>query len=653
MLLSKQGIGILLFGCLQWVPLTAASQVPGGELACVQSKNSIVELQIAEFDFQDARPNKKTVKVNNAGEFIDALAGTAHTIVLAYKGKFDFSYVLCDGIQCPDHIQKFGTDKNLSAFINRDVRIIGERGPLCQRPTVHLTKKDSAAMWVVRQGEIEIRGLHFLGAADTQKNRSSSQGGYSAILAIRAVDTPGKLLIIDNEFSEWTGAGVDVSSPHDVRTVAEYKSDWPRPTEADGAKLRIERNYFHHNAREGTGYGVGVSGGTHVWILGNLFNFNRHAVASSGYAYAGYTAKFNYLMEGGYRDGVGVIDPGFYNQHFDVHGTSLSDPGYGGSAGDIFSIANNTVRGAQTYYATKTRPAFLLRGQVNTLARFVDNVLVHNSESDAIRLKGLSISSSTSPSVQATAAAYKLLLAGNKYGVDNAKRIAIGDFDGDGQSDFLLTNGTAWWISRNTERPWEFLHASSKLSSNLLIADVDGDGIDDILFKEGPTIAYLPKGSGSPKVFAVLPPYLVDAPIQTLAINGRNVALLAKNGAVFQKKGDQWMSLSSKAVDVAIDADGSIWTTNPSGNIFKYAQGRWIKMPGSDGARISAGAGQVWLVNTVGKIYKWDGFKWRQTPGSSAKDIFVSPKGDVFLTNTVGLVYKWNGSSWTVLPIAS
>ena len=88
MLLSKQGIGILLFGCLQWMPLTAASQVPGGELACVQSKNSIVELQIAEFDFQDARPNKKTVKVNNAGEFIDALAGTAHTIVLAYKGKF-------------------------------------------------------------------------------------------------------------------------------------------------------------------------------------------------------------------------------------------------------------------------------------------------------------------------------------------------------------------------------------------------------------------------------------------------------------------------------------------------------------------------------------------------------------------------------------
>lgn len=651
MLLSKHHIGTILFICLHWVPLNAGSLVPSGELACVQIKSVISEPPSVLLDLQSSHSNKRIVKVKNVQEFTDALAGTASTIVLAYNGSFSFDYALCNGIQCPNHIEKFGTDTNASVVINRDVRIIGERGSLCERPIVHLTKKESAAMWVVRQGNIEIRGIHFLGAADTEKNRSSSQDGYSAILAIRSVTAPDKLLVIDNEFSEWTGAGVNVISPHNVRTVAEFQNDWPRPTEADGDKLRIERNYFHHNAREGTGYGVGVSGGTHVWILGNLFSFNRHAVASSGFAYAGYTAKFNYLMEGGYRDGVGIIDPGYFNQHFDVHGTSLDNPGYGETAGDRFLIANNTIRGAQSYYVTKTRPAFLLRGQANSWARFNDNVLVHSSESDAISLKGLYIpsGSASQPTFPASAPFYKLSITGNKYGTDNVNRMLVGDFDGDGRSDLLLTNGTAWWISRNMEQHWEFLHASSKLSDSLAIADVDGDSIDDILFKEGASIKYLPRGSSEPRLFAVLPPHLADASIKTFAFNNGKAALLAKNGAVHLRNGNQWLPLNGAATDVTIDSDGFIWTTNKQGSIYKYAGNRWIKMPGSDGLRISAGDGQVWLTNTAGKIYKWSGLKWNQMPGSSAKDISVSNKGTVFLTNTAGLNYKWNGVTWTRL----
>lgn len=651
MLLSKYHIGSILFVCIHWMPLSAASLVPSGELACTQAKSLISDTPSVLLDLQSSHPNKRIVKVNNVVEFTDALSGTASTILLAYNGTFSFDYALCEGRQCPNHIEKFGTDKNASIVINRDVRIVGERGPMCERPIVHLSRKDSAAMWVVRQGNVEIRGIHFLGAADTEKNRSSSQDGYSAILVIRSVEAADRLLIVDNEFNEWTGAGVDVQSLHDVRSVAEYQNDWPRPTEADGDKLRIERNYFHHNAREGTGYGVGISGGAHAWILGNLFSFNRHAVASSGHAFAGYTAKFNYLMEGGYRDGVGSIDPGFYNQHFDVHGTSLNDPGYGESAGDRFLIANNTFRGAQSYYLTKTRPAFLLRGQANSWARFNDNVLVHGSESDAISLKGLYIpsGSASQPTLPAPAPFYKLSIAGNKYGTDNVNRMLVGDFDGDGRSDLLLTNGTAWWISRNMERHWEFLHASSKLSDSLAIADVDGDGVDDILFKEGASLKYLPRGSGEPRVFALLPLHLADASIQTLAINGGKVVLLDKNGAVYQKNGDQWLPLKGIATDISIDSDGSIWATNKLGNIYKYAGNRWIKMPGSDGARVSAGGGQVWLTNTVGKIYKWSGFKWDQMPGSSAQNISVRNNGTVFLTNTAGLNYKWNGSAWTKL----
>ena len=111
--------------------------------------------------------------------------------------------------------------------------------------------------------------------------------------------------------------------------------------------MRVERNYFHHNAREGGGYGVVVGGGAYVTIEGNVFDFNRHAVAASGFACSGYIARFNYILQGGF------MQDSFWNQHFDVHGTNDTNgdgdsDGYGGAAGENFEIAFNTIRGEQT-----------------------------------------------------------------------------------------------------------------------------------------------------------------------------------------------------------------------------------------------------------------------------------------------------------------
>ena len=58
----------------------------------------------------------------------------------------------------------------------------------------------------------------------------------------------------------------------------------------------VHHNYIHHNQRAGLGYGVSL-GRTHVLIEGNLFDFCRHAIASSGVPHSGYTARYNVHLE--------------------------------------------------------------------------------------------------------------------------------------------------------------------------------------------------------------------------------------------------------------------------------------------------------------------------------------------------------------------
>lgn len=58
----------------------------------------------------------------------------------------------------------------------------------------------------------------------------------------------------------------------------------------------VHHNYIHHNQRAGLGYGVSL-GRVHVLIEGNLFDFCRHAIASSGVPGSGYTARYNVHLE--------------------------------------------------------------------------------------------------------------------------------------------------------------------------------------------------------------------------------------------------------------------------------------------------------------------------------------------------------------------
>jgi hypothetical protein len=253
----------------------------------------------------------------------------------------------------------------------------------------------------------------------------------------------------------------------------------PRILPSEAGLVRILGNYMHHNAREGAGYGVNVSSGGYATIEGNVFDFNRHAVASDGAAHTGYIARFNYVLQGGYKQG------GYYNQHFDVHGTGLDESGantgYGATAGEYVEIAFNTIRGDQGYYVWKTRPALMLRGKTTMGAYFNGNVAVHDDLDAAVSLKMENGDSGFGEDHDE----FNFHAAGNRFETDYSTELATGDFDGDGRTDVFVANGTAWFYSRGGIRPWEFLRASHVRIHELGFADIDNDGYTDVLYRDG------------------------------------------------------------------------------------------------------------------------------------------------------------------------
>ncbi|MEN6627165.1 MAG: fibronectin type III domain-containing protein [Candidatus Sumerlaeia bacterium] len=94
--------------------------------------------------------------------------------------------------------------------------------------------------------------------------------------------------------------------------------------------LYVHHNYFHHNTREGVGYPVCPSGAAAL-IEGNVFDYYRHAVASSGTPGSSYEARYNLILEHA------------INHTLDMHGGEDRDDGTD-IAGTIIRIHHNTVR---------------------------------------------------------------------------------------------------------------------------------------------------------------------------------------------------------------------------------------------------------------------------------------------------------------------
>jgi hypothetical protein len=318
---------------------------------------------------------------------------------------------------------------------------------------------------------VRFEGLRFEGPVTTDDRRAIP--GH--VTAIWIGDGASSVQIDNNTFSAWSIAVyVGHSQPH--------------MTKDDAPLISVTRNYFNRNAVDRNGYGVGVFNG-YALIEGNLFNGNRHAVAASWNTDGGkgYIARHNYVLQKGFT----VCWPCHYNQHFDVHG-QFENGQYGGTAGEYFEIAHNTIRGEQKYYGnTRTRAAFMLRGKPTRGAFFHDNVVVHDNPSAAVRLKNAGCG---------TAAQCNLTVGPNTYNADTTNELAAGDFDGDGRDDVFLANGTGWWYSSAGLTEWRFLRPSSLRIKDLRFGRFNSDARTDVLFSDGANWWVSHGGTGQPTV---------------------------------------------------------------------------------------------------------------------------------------------------------
>lgn len=132
----------------------------------------------------------------------------------------------------------------------------------------------------------------------------------------------------------------------------------------------IHHNYIHHNRRYGLGYGVCLGYCTDAnpifsLIEGNLFDYNRHHIASMGTPGDSYEARYNICLT-------------FDVSHcFDMHG--------GADRGDGTDIAGNLIRIHHNTFRDAKQNAVCFRGIPQEEAQIHNNWFYHDNTTSAVQ----------------------------------------------------------------------------------------------------------------------------------------------------------------------------------------------------------------------------------------------------------------------------
>ncbi len=311
------------------------------------------------------------------------------------------------------------------------------------------TKKVVSAeepMLEIKANGVRIMGMRLRGPTGSLDRDSPDSYGIRAHSQFTSI-------LDHNDLSEWTVAAVDVTGD----SIPDRQDPRTRPT-----NLRVVRNFIHHNAKGGLGYGVVTGKGGFLSIENNTFVYNRHAIAGDGTEFTGYRAWSNLVQYP-----VPLYDVSNNpQQDFDMHGTGGGSQceACGGIAGTYIEIARNTFLGGN-------RENFLLRGTPTFLAEFHHNVCV-GKLGDVIKNYG---------------DRSKLIVAGSEqFEVPNpTTHLGVGDFDGDGRDDLFLATGAAWYFAPAGNAEWRFLNAQTDGIGSLLFGDFDADGRTDVFTQHG------------------------------------------------------------------------------------------------------------------------------------------------------------------------
>lgn len=274
--------------------------------------------------------------------------------------------------------------------------------------------------------------------------------------------------ISNMEIFGWGGAGISINGDYAGGRILNV------------GQIKIFNNFFHHNQHpsqggSAAGYGIDVSVRGWARISENVFDFNRHAIATHGKS-GGYDAVRNLVLKGGGFHGRYPVYGDRYTHQFDVHGTDncgfsgfFSDSVWNcGNAGKKFEYVGNS------FQYTRDN-AIKIRGKPAEKAYIAYNVFPHEGlendwGDDAINLH-------TSENVE--------IGPGNVIEVDTFGEYGVCDFDGDGVDDLFLATGATWWYSSSGEFHWSYMNAKKERLSQVRLGYFDNDLRCDVLVESG------------------------------------------------------------------------------------------------------------------------------------------------------------------------
>jgi hypothetical protein len=487
-----------------------------------------------------------TKYVREASQLVSAVADAE-----AYKGHPTTIYVA-------DDVSINLSPYNLPLKLGAGVTLMSGRKGVVGGAVLYTTRFDHGSLIDVVGNNVKVRGLRLRGPSGSPEKVPTV-----AAITVR-INEARNVEITDNEIWNWTWSGVAVYGGADGKNPG-------RMTRAEARQIYVARNYIHDNVRNGHGYGVSASGGAHAIFEGNVFDNNRHAIASDGHDGAGYVARYNYVLEQGH------CEPGslgcYYNQHFDVHGSG--DGGYGGEAGSYFDIAFNSFRGEQDYQVIRTRPALMVRGTPRDGVDFHDNVLVHSSW-EAIRKDDGDLVISWDID--------RIDTWSNHYETDPSTGLGMGDFDADGRQDVFLATGASWYYSSGAQAAWRFLSPNTTRIGGLRFGQFDSDSATDVFTQIGTTWFYSSGGKSAWRPLAAIGNY----PLSSYRFGDFN-----GDGRtdVIRTDGTYWHVSWSARLDweilkKTVYRDVRLGDFNGDGatDLFSLAGGNWSYAPGGSGS---------------------------------------------------------------------
>lgn len=480
----------------------------------------------------------------------------------------------------PNATVRIANDVNLDlgglvySRIATGVKILGDVSGLTSGPRL-FTRTFPRVLLTVGDAQpsdnVRIDGVRFDGGEPDDPCLSADGAGDEDAISIVSSQN---VEIDHSEFTKWRGSAIHV---HD------HDGDGPdhdRLNQNNKGSVWLHDNYFHDNQHpttcdllslsgHGGGYGAEVSDGAYALIERNVFENNRHAIASNGANGSGYYLYDNLFLHPGIDSVHGPVTS--YNHQIDVHGQDTCGHGENyncGTAGEYMDVARNTV-------ASSDSAAIQLRG-VPTDPRGMsvhDNVF-YQPHDDALTQTRTGLHDD----------------GGNDFPTnllpDWRFQRKTCDFDGDGTGDSFWATGATWWYaSSRIGGRWTYLARSGAHPGDVIVRDVNGDGYCDAT-GPGNDVHLGPNGTplkiynayGSPIAMAAYP-----GPGGGMTIIGTNAA----DGVYLQSQTSAgalsgWGRLEGAMRSVAADtnADGrvEVFAVDGAGHLFS----KWQGTPGGD-----------------------------------------------------------------------